>query len=107
MDKAEATQKMKAIAEKMIGETDTAKKAELRREAMELIAETIKPEIAEMVRVIEDKPETTRGHYGDYMAILGNYKGLYREAVILALKNAGGNIQGIDDAINLLNPNSY
>ena len=48
------------------------------------------------------KPETTQNHYGEYMHILGSYKGLQRVALALALANNGGNIQGIDSAMGIM-----
>lgn len=62
--------------------------------------EAIKPEIEPLVNMIEARLETTRGHYGDYMALLSTWQDdrtmaiLVRECCI----RCGANRQGVMDA---------
>jgi len=68
-----------------------------------------------MVEAIETKPETTRNHYGDYMALIGRctkeapieQKAKRTQFTALALILAGANTQGVQDATQLLTGGNY
>ena len=63
------------------------------------------PDIQKMVKDIEAKPATTRNHYGDYGAALSQLsQGRKAVAQLLALAfvKAGGNAQGIADALRVM-----
>ena len=64
------------------------------------VAKALKP----AVEAIEaNKIPTTRNHYGDYMAIFSQLADDVGQARILAvaLKQAGANAQGVDDALRV------
>ena len=67
------------------------------------------PDIKTFVREVEDSTPTTKGHYGRYMAFLGNFNDIKIVSVILApaLKKAGANAYGVDWAVKLLKGNNY
>jgi hypothetical protein len=52
---------------------------------------------------IENGPELTRGHYGEYMTILNTCKGdkFFKSCVAQAMIQAGGNKEGVDSALRL------
>ena len=60
-------------------------------------------ELREHVTKIEAKPMTTRGHYADYMSLISGVAQDRPTAriVALALKEAGANVQGVQDALGL------
>lgn len=68
-------------------------------QVIENIANVLRPEVA----VIEARIPTTRGHYGTYMAIIGKYADDPQQGLVLALalKKAGANPQGVDDAFRV------
>ena len=47
------------------------------------------PELAEIVKAIKARPETTQGHYGDYMALLSDSTGARRYILAGALIENG------------------
>ena len=71
-------------------------------EKFQAIVDRLASGLAETVQAIEsDTMPTTRGHYGDYMAIISRLaKGNKRSAdiVALALIQAGADSQGVRDA---------
>ena len=60
------------------------------------------PDIQQLVKGIEARPDTTRNHYGDYGAALsklsGGRKGV-AQLLGLAFVKAGANAQGVSDAL--------
>ena len=70
-------------------------------QACNIIADIFESEAKEAVKMIEAKPKTTQDHYGDYMNLLGSFKGLYRIGMIQALRKAGAS-HGLDGAINIV-----
>ena len=60
-------------------------------------------DLREMVEKIEARPMTTRGHYGDYMSLISSTTSDRPTAriVALALKEAGANVQGVQDALQI------
>ena len=93
---------LKAVVEEIKGETDTLRIGDLQGIAVGLIADIFEPEAIEAVKDIEAKVETTKGHYGDYMALLGQFKGLYRVGFVKALERAGASREGIEGAVLVL-----
>jgi len=69
------------------------------QEIIDNLAEQLREGVAE----IEARRPTTRGHYGLYMAIFGQFAEDIGQAHILAmaLKKAGANAQGVDDALRV------
>jgi RNA binding exosome subunit len=67
------------------------------------IIDRIADQLRDAVAEIEASVPATRGHYGDYMALLGMLAKDKRTAEILAaaLKKAGANEQGVDDALRV------
>lgn len=62
------------------------------------------PDIIKIVKDIEGRIKTTRGHYGDYMSFLTNFQ---KDRVMLyimseALLKAGADHQGISGALMVL-----
>ena len=55
------------------------------------------------VQLIEESTPTTRGHYGSYMAIFSQFADDAGQGRILALAliKAGGNEQGVNDALRV------
>ena len=65
-------------------------------------------DLKESVEKIERSVETTKGHYGKYMAIIGQMPDKISKAVIrIALKRAGANSYGVDWAFKLCMGESY
>ena len=93
---------LKAVVEEIKGETDELRLGDLKSIAVGLIADIFEPEAIIAVKNIETKVETTKGHYGDYMALLGDFKGLYRAGFVKALERAGASQEGIAGAIMVL-----
>lgn len=56
------------------------------------------------VEKIEGKFATTQNHYGDYMALLSTVAKTKQHALLfgLALKEAGANSQGVNDALKVM-----
>ena len=65
----------------------------------DLIGEIVK----ELVNEVEDGPETTQGHYGNYMSALYDLKQLnvQKNTAIYLLLRAGANEQGVLNAAGL------
>ena len=62
-------------------------------------------DIQNLVKGIEEKPATTRNHYGDYGAALSKLSGGRKNVVQLlglAFVKAGANAQGVSDALTHL-----
>lgn len=60
-------------------------------------------EVKPVVDAIEARPMTTQNHYGDYMGFLSRFDNDQSRMVMsVALLRAGGNAQGIIDAVKLL-----
>ena len=62
-------------------------------------------ELEEMVKNVENKPETTRNRYGNYMELISfliDAKVNKNIASKLLIK-AGGNIAGVNDAMKIFN----
>ena len=93
---------LKAVVDEIKGETDTLRIGDLQGIAVGLIADILEPEAIEAVKNIEAKVETTKGHYGDYMALLSDFKGLYRVGFVKALERAGVSQEGIAGAVLVL-----
>ena len=98
---------LKVIVEKVKNCTSDTEKKEYQKQAIDILSELFKEESILAVESINKKPETTRKHYGDYMALLTEMKGLYRLAFAKSLIDNGASSQGVNDALNLLNPSSY
>jgi len=83
---------------------------EARREAfakLEKAAASLVPDLIELVEAQEKKPMLTRGHYGAYMSVISTLaKGNRTVAVVtaMALKKAGANAQGVNDALRICCP---
>jgi RNA binding exosome subunit len=72
----------------------------------ELITD-MKPELQPVVNKIEASPETTKGHYGDYMTLIsGSSNGSKTAAqiIVLALIACKANEFGVNEAYKLLYP---
>ena len=85
---------------KDIKETDQLKKI---NSAIDDLARD--PDIIKIVSDIEGRIKTTKGHYGDYMAFLTNFKdrtSLY--IMSQALIKAGADQEGISGALMILKP---
>lgn len=68
-------------------------------QAVTTLADSIRP----LLQEIHDTPPTTRNYYGDYMAILAGTDSQQRRYLFaLAMIEAGANVEGIRDAMNLL-----
>ena len=59
-------------------------------------------DLRETVTEIEADPHLTKGHYGDYLAILSKFEGPRRGVVATALVLAGADRDGVAVAIKLL-----
>lgn len=94
--------KAKELAQTIKTATDPAVKSQAIKDLVSLMAKDLEPEAKQMVDVIEKKPETTRNRYGDYMHALTGQKGIYLVALAQAMKNVGGNVQGINDALGVM-----
>jgi len=63
------------------------------------LAKEVKP----YVERIEAKVMTTQNHYGDYMALLSQFKDkMTLLAMAMACKEAGANIDGVNSAVQIL-----
>jgi len=95
----------KALVDKiksMIEEYKKTKDKSLLRPIMEEMAKLYAPEAKELVDKFENDPiKTTRGNYGKYMQALSSLKGIYRGAMVFALRDAGAG-RGLDDAIRIV-----
>ncbi len=67
------------------------------------IVSNLVEQLAPAVAAIEDSVPTTRGHYGSYMAIFSQFADDVGQGKILALAliKAGGNEQGVRDALKV------
>lgn len=77
----------------------------------EKVWEFVKDDFIELVKSIESKPETTRNRYGGYMNTLSLLRSgwantLSTQAFANLLIRAGGNKQGILDAVKVLDGGS-
>lgn len=62
-------------------------------------------DVIKIVEDIERKPQTTKGHYGDYMSFLAPFRERSKTTCIImgeALIKAGANAYGVQSALNLL-----
>ena len=73
------------------------------QKAIELYANYLLPEVKTIVKNIEAKPETTQGHYGEYLRILTGLKGFNLFAMSRALVLAGASQEGLQGANMILN----
>ena len=62
----------------------------------------IMPEVAPLVKAIEARPETTRGHYGEYMGLLSGMEKHIAMLTALAMIRCGANTQGVNDALHIV-----
>lgn len=86
------------MTEKTIGERIEALRA-IEKAALDMV-----PDLLPIVERQEAKPMTTKGHYGAYMAIIGTLAKGNRTiglVVAMALKKAGANAQGVNDAFRI------
>lgn len=68
------------------------------KERLDSITAAVKP----YVDAIEQSVPTTRGHYGDYLDIISRSETYPVQWLIArALKEAGANAQGVNDALNI------
>jgi hypothetical protein len=67
------------------------------------------PDIQALVKQTESGIETTKGHYGVYMALLSKFAGDPTALYVMprALKFAGANAYGVDWAVKLIKGESY
>ena len=73
------------------------------QELIEAYANELLPEAKIMVENINKKPETTKGHYGEYLSILSGLHGLSLFAMSRALILAGADHEGMQGASMILN----
>lgn len=71
--------------------------------AIQTLSKVFAPEAKTFVDSLKIKVETTQNHYGDYMNMFNGFSGLYRSGFALACKNAGGNEDGIEWALRVMN----
>jgi len=67
----------------------------------EMVA-ALKPDLEPLVAQIEARPETTQGHYGDYMAVISDLaqgSKTMAQLVALALIESGANRRGVAAAL--------
>ena len=68
------------------------------------LAEDVRP----YVEKIEARPMTTKGHYGDYMGLLSQFKDKVTQlAMAMACKEAGANVEGVDWAMRMLTGKAF
>lgn len=60
------------------------------------------PELAEIVKSIKARPETTQGHYGDFMALLSDVTGGQRMVLAGALIENGAGRYTIKTIIEII-----
>jgi len=68
------------------------------------------PDIIEMVKHIESKPATTKGHYGDYMGVLDQYKSqgkVMLHIISQALIGAGADAGGVQAALGIMTGSAF
>ena len=67
------------------------------------VIDSIAATLREVVEEIEASTPTTRGHYARYMVIFSQFADDIGQARILAaaLKRAGANAQGVEDALRV------
>jgi len=67
------------------------------------------PDILEMVKTIESKMATTKGHYGDYMRVLDDYKKnrTMLNVMAQALIGAGANPEGVQAALGIMSGSAF
>ena len=67
------------------------------------IIDSLADKLREGVAEIEASTPTTRGHYGTYMGLFSRFADDAGQGRILAaaLKKAGANAQGVDDALRV------
>jgi hypothetical protein len=63
-------------------------------------------DIKQIVKDIEGRIKTTKGHYGDYLAFLSNFQ---KDSIVLfimkeALLRCGADVEGINGAMMILKP---
>ena len=82
----------------------TEEKEEKIRETIDLMAED--ESFIEIVKAVEGLPETTKGHYGEYKAFLTAFNSkitaINMSIIAPALKRAGANPFGVDQAVKLI-----
>jgi hypothetical protein len=97
------TSKALELKEALLNASTPEAKTKAMQAIIAFIADDLKPEAVELVKLIEAKPETTRNHYGDYLHHLTNCPSkMVQAGWVHALRLAGANEQGLNDAINLL-----
>ena len=98
---AEQTAKCKDMMAEY-GTASEARKLEIATTICELIADDFAPEAKLLVKRIEkDSFPLTKHNYGRYMEILSRLDGIYRTAMIVALKAAGAG-PGLDSAVRVM-----
>lgn len=95
--------KLKALTKKIISTNDQKAKSKYRKEATHILADFLTPEAKLFVKSLEKKPQTTKGHYQEYLNMFSNFKGIYRTAFSMACLNSGASIDGVSGAMMLLN----
>ena len=87
----------------LILEYQKKKDVKIEIKIIEKLSEFLQPEADKLVKLIKAKPETTKGHYGEYLRYLSGIKDkLTQKAFYQAFLTVGAG-QGATDAYNLLN----
>ena len=95
--------KLKVVIKKLKEAKEKKEKEEIKDEAVKILTRVFNPEAREFVKKTYEKPETTKGHYREYLSMLSNFSGLYRQGFIEACLNNGGEAEGIEGALMILN----
>lgn len=69
--------------------------------AADRLIDDLAADLRATVRQIESGPETTQGHYGDYLSLLSHFPTDRQNIVALALVRAGANVTGLGAAVRL------
>ena len=60
------------------------------------------PKLIAYIKEIEKKPETTKGHYGEYMRFISDFPQSMRKIIAAGLMQAGADIEGVQGAMLIL-----
>jgi len=95
---------LKMAVEKIKNAKNPQEKENAQAEAVKLLAIEFEPEAREIMGLFKTDltAKTTENGYGFFYKWLGQFKGLYRIAVAIALENAGGSRLGIQSAMEVL-----
>jgi len=82
-----------------------SKKAELEQKLRDNLGNEYVDSIKADIKKIESGMPTTRGHYGEYMALLSKFPAQNRQALATMFVVLGADMQGVIDALKIVGGN--